>query len=632
MNFLFILLGISLPAINGVIQNSPFTSNGLIFKPVADVYKYKEMRNVMTSIPQSYLKTQQANMATHISDLEELQKRMKNSDSFSAVVVEIKRLADALDEISNLITENSNYTTKTSDFTTKASNLTTKAYNFTTKTERKRRAILPFMGTFIQWAFGNPDEETKEEILELIRMNTVYQQHTDRLVYEHTIFIKSLTESIKMKNRLINDEISNIITTLNSTLSRFNIEANQIELQNELNIYVQVLTLHIVRYKSYQDKLLMHILSEGPIHIDPEIIPLSYLSPVISQMEKDLPHDQMLPFNLIQNKTTIDWYKSIPMQTSIVHKNIVFEFFIPVVARQKRVLLEVISAPFPKEGYLVYIQPQAQYILTNDIYTEISYLAQSDIDSCWKMNANKDFVCPSNLPIFNMLPQNNYCELTLLLQASDVSHNCEFKILPKKDLFVKIHHSDQYYYVLTKEMNFTTRCGKDIEKVSLNGTGFITVNDSCSMYNQFLRIESQSTTKLYKELNVIKNTFVPLALKKSDKNKFIVNNKDLYDMSKEFERLKERLQYNVTFNNLSAAADWKQYYKTAKIHSGINISTSVVIFLIIAICIGFLYEFRANKETTPISVATYIAEERIDQGIPAQKKPLMQESIQIEKQ
>jgi IS1 family transposase len=596
------VLGCWTPTIFGVVKNDPMTSNGLIFKPVADVYKFKEMRNIMTSIPQSYLKLQQGSMATHISDLEELQGKLKNNENFKVVVNEIKKLANSLEEINDMLTGSP---------------------KISLKLARRRRAILPFVGSVIEWAFGNPDDTTKKEMLELMRKLSSNQEATDRVVLNHSIFIRSLTESIKAKNRMVNEEIASIIRNLNSTLSRFNATANEIELQNELNIYTQVLTLYIVRHKSYQDKILMHILSNTPIHIDPEIIPLPYLSPIIVEIEKSLGNDQMLPFNLIPNRTTIDWYKYIPMRTSIVEKNIVFEFFIPVVTRAKKQLLEVISAPFPKGEHLVYIQPQSQYILTNDINTEIAYLTQSNINECWKLNGDKQFVCPSSFPIFNMLPQDNYCELTILLKTHHSSHNCVFKILPKKDLFIKIQKSDQYYYVVNKEMNFTTKCGEKDDMISLNGTGFITINDSCSIYNQFLRIESQSTTGLYKNMNYVQNTFTPIINKNPDKYKFIINDKELNDLNKEFEKIKEKLKYDENFDNLSMTENWAKYQETAKIQSGINISTSIIILFVVLVSIYILGELRDHKKNNrnAISIATYIAEEKIDHEVKPETKP-----------
>lgn len=600
--FIWLVLGCWTPKILGVIRNDPITSNGLIFKPVADVYKFKEMRNIMTSIPQSYLKLQQGSMATHISDLEELQGKVNKNENFKVVVNEIKKLANSLEEINDMLTGSA---------------------KISVKLARRRRAILPFVGSFIEWAFGNPDDTTKKEILEMMHKLSSNQETTDRVVLNHSIFIRSLTESIKAKNRMVDEEIANIIKNLNSTLSRFRSTANEIERQNELNIYTQVLTLHIVRHKSYQDKLLMHILSNTPIHIDPEIIPLSYLSPIIEEIEKSLGNEQMLPFNLIPNRTTIDWYKYIPMRTSIVEKNIVFEFFIPVVTRAKKQLLEVISAPFPKEEHLIYIQPQSKYILTNDINTEIAYLTQSNIDGCWKLNGDKEFVCPSSFPIFNMLPQDNYCELTILLKTQHSSHNCVFKVLPKKDLFIKIQNSDQYYYVVNKEMNFTTKCGEINDVISLKGTGFITINDSCSIYNQFLRIESQSTIGLYKNMNYVQNTFTPIINKTPDKYKFIINDKELNDLSKEFEKIKEKLKYEENFDNLSIAENWAKYQETAQIQSGINISTSIIIFVVVLAGIYILGELHNHKRSngTQVRVATYIAEEKVDHEVKPETKP-----------
>lgn len=134
------------------------------------------MRKIITSIPQSYLKLQQAFIATHISDLNELRKQIKNNENFDVVVFELNRLANSLEEINNMLTEN---------------------FNETKNSARQRRSILPFMGNFIEWFFGNADEDTIKEILEMIRTNSLNLEETDRIVHNHAIFIKSLTDAIK---------------------------------------------------------------------------------------------------------------------------------------------------------------------------------------------------------------------------------------------------------------------------------------------------------------------------------------------------------------------------------------------------------------------------------------------------
>lgn len=185
-----LIIGCCISVTQGMIFDEKISSNGLIFKPVGDIYKFKEMRKIITSIPQSYLSLQQVFMAAHINDLNELRKRVNNNENFDIVVFELNRLANSMEEINNLLTEN---VSEHKDHS------------------RHRRAILPFVGNFIEWIFGKPDEDTVREILEIIRTIAMNAEETDRIVHNHAIFIRSLTDSIKSKNRMIDEEISNII-------------------------------------------------------------------------------------------------------------------------------------------------------------------------------------------------------------------------------------------------------------------------------------------------------------------------------------------------------------------------------------------------------------------------------------
>lgn len=57
---------------------------------------------------------------------------------------------------------------------------------------------------------------------------------------------------------------------------------------NEINALTQALTLVIIRYLNYQNKLLDHILSKNLIHIDPELIPLNDLKDILRDVEKQI--------------------------------------------------------------------------------------------------------------------------------------------------------------------------------------------------------------------------------------------------------------------------------------------------------------------------------------------------------
>lgn len=121
-----------------------------------------------------------------------------------------------------------------------------------------------------------------------------------------------------------------------------------------------------MRYVNYQNKILEHVLANNVIHIDPELVPVSFLESVILEVEKSLRNEQMLPWNLIAKDKKLEWYKSIPMKTFVVSKNIIIEFSIPIISRNKRELYELIPAPMIKDEYLLFIQPASPFIITNE--------------------------------------------------------------------------------------------------------------------------------------------------------------------------------------------------------------------------------------------------------------------------
>jgi hypothetical protein len=596
------LLMAGLPTIYGSVTVEQSAANGLIFKPTSSVFFFNKMWNVMTYISKEKIRYEQYYINDHITQLEHLKLKLNNDKHIQMVLDEILKLGEVINETDGIIL---NHTPK-----------------------REKRAILPFVGSLIEYLFGNPDMDTMKEIIREIEENKQNNIQKDKIIHSNTIFIGRLIETIENKNKNVDKEISAIIKNMNEILAKFNNTISEIETTNGINVLIQSLTLAIIRYKDYQHKLLNHILSGEPIHIDPDLIPLTFLEPILQEIESKLDKDQMLPFAISKREKVIEWYKTIPMRTMVVDENIVFEFIIPVVSRKEKEMLEVIPAPIPKNDHLLYIEPESQYIITDKIRSVIGFMSQQDVDRCWKID-NENIICSPNLPIFNRLPHDNYCELTVLLQSNE-SHNCVFKTLPKQDMFIKIRDTDQYYFVVSNEMFLNTICGKDKGEITLQGTGLLTVNESCSVFNQKLSIDSQSTTNLYKKIKYVTNQFIPIDSKNKVSNKMVITSDELTGLSDNFEQIKEQLKYKGIANALEMQSEIKKYYQNNSIYTGVNIFTTILCIAVIATYLYFVWtgkHFRRRfGQSEGISMNTYYSEEAVDKMVQTDRIPIIKKT------
>lgn len=554
----------------GMVTVEPKASNGLIFKKLGYVYSYEESKRVITTYSGEALRNEQILIDKQIIRLQNL--TQINNASIEPVLVELYRLSETINEINNII------------FGENGTSISNQTHGIFL---RKKRSLFPWGGRIIKWILGNADEYEVRDILDEIEKNRQNNIFTDKIVRNQTIYIEKLLNILEKKNKNVDKEINSIIDQLQAVFNRFSNVSQAIEKQNEINILTQALTLGIMRYRSTQDKILQHVLASDMINIDPELISLSFLESTLSDIEKTLHHEQMLPWSLIKNNRKIEWYKTISMCTFVIEKNIVFEFIVPIISRSKRELYEIIPAPMIRDEYLIYIQPETPYIITNDIKTEIGYLNEMDIEKCIKINGN-EYICSSNLPIFNKKTSENFCELTIFLKTEGESNNCVFKTMPKRDSFIKIKDTEQYYYVAANRIVASTLCKEKPGEIVLEGTGLLTINESCSVFNANFRITSQSVTSVVKQNDYVISSFMPNTITNSKSQKYIMHTDELSDITREFDSIRDKLKNDEIMEEMKIQKEMLSEAKvTSHVHTGVNITITIIcisaIFLIFCI-------------------------------------------------
>jgi hypothetical protein len=562
----------------GMVTVEPKASNGLIFKKLGYVYSYEESKRVITTYSGETLRNEQTVISKQIKQLQNL--TQSNDQSIAPVLSELFSLSETISEINSIIFgENGSVPIQPAE----------------TIVLRKKRSLFPWGGKIVKWILGNADEYEVRDILDEIETNRQNNIFTEKIVRNHTISIEKLLNIMERRSQNVDKEINSIIDQLQTVFSRFNNASQVIDRQNEINTLTQALTLGIIRYRSTQDKILQHVLASDMINIDPELISLSFLENTLFEIEKTLQHQQMLPWSLIKNNRKIEWYKTISMCTFVIDKNIVFEFIIPIISRSKRELYEIIPAPMIRDEYLIYIQPETPYIITNSMKTEIGYLNEADIEKCIKINGN-EYICSSNLPIFNKKTNENYCELTIFLKTEGESNNCVFKTMPKRDSFIKIKDTEQYYYVAANKIVASTLCKDKPGEVVLEGTGLLTINESCSVFSANFRITSQSITNVVKQNDYVISSFMTNTITNGKSHKYIMHTDELSDITKEFDSIRDKLKNEEIIAEMKMQKELLFQAKvTHHVHTGVNISITLIFCIFSVFLVFCIFKIKKPK-------------------------------------
>lgn len=167
-----IILCLAWTQTNGVVLVEKINSNGLMFREMGHAYSYERNWKIITIITKEKFEEEEKFIKNRIIDLRNLQNKYQNKN-IGIVLHEFERLSDIIKEINSVIT-----------------------YEQPT---RHNRWLLPFLGSFAEWAIGNPDEDTLKEIISQIEENRKHQQFSDIIVRNHTMFIGRLMEAIEKR-------------------------------------------------------------------------------------------------------------------------------------------------------------------------------------------------------------------------------------------------------------------------------------------------------------------------------------------------------------------------------------------------------------------------------------------------
>lgn len=503
-----VIFALTITATVAIIDIKPIQTNGLLFEEEGKVYIVEEIWKIFTKMPIKEYLMEPIMLQSRIDQLKMIQEMLKEKsdiENIAMLIDEIQKLVNSIEQLNSII-----YVKRV-----------------------KRNAFFPLIGRGIELFFGNPDEDSMNEIINKLDDLERSNLNTKMMLTNNTMLTTKLIENMEARYNHTQTQFETLVSEIEKNMLMAESEARS----KEIIINTQILILAVIRYNALQNKIIKYLTSNDVMFVDPELFPITSLSPILTEIQDNIDTIRTLPY--ISKNEKILWYKIITMKVEITNEQIIFELTIPVVSRNKKQLFAVYSAPKIGNESLIYIDPQAPFIVTNDIKNEIGYISQSEVDSCIKMR-DDHLLCTTSFAIYNRHTNNNYCELITLLNANETTHNCIIKNVPKRNMIFKIRNTNQYYFVAVDSILAKAQCGKEVINVVLNETGIITVSNGCILYNQNFRISSKSTNTIKKTIHFQASQFLPMKTDIKDEYKIVTSTQDLQALNKEFEEIKEK--------------------------------------------------------------------------------------------
>lgn len=155
-----------------------------------------------------------------------------------------------------------------------------------------------------------------------------------------------------------------------------------------------------------------------------------------------------------------------------------FEIRLPLVDQQTFELLKIFGVPTNKNGTLVAIHPQTEYLAINLHRDEYIPLSSGDIRNCIQPSSDI-FICDNNHAIFSKGSMAASCEVDLFRHKP--TNRCKLNTYKEPIIWQQLHHKNQWIYATTNETDVSIVCGTKIIQYTLQGSGIINLEPSCTL-------------------------------------------------------------------------------------------------------------------------------------------------------
>lgn len=106
------------------------------------------------------------------------------------------------------------------------------------------------------------------------------------------------------------------------------------------------------------------------------------------------------------------------------------------------------------------------------------------------------YLCRIIHPIFNVLSDNNLCEVDLLKHSNTVPPQCNIQSMPNVDLWVQLAHPNKWLFSLKERSIVDAICGTEINSFKLERTGLIEIKSNCYLRSRNLVIHAHNIQEL----------------------------------------------------------------------------------------------------------------------------------------
>lgn len=366
---------------------------------------------------------------------------------------------------------------------------------------RSRRSLMDGGGAVLNYLIGTLDQNYAKNNDDNLAQLKNRQNFQSELLKNHTSILDNTVDLIQKDRNAIDEQVH----MFNKHLQQidFDIDSNELkaDLTQHLAFVSTYTTLIFSRFRDTQISITNLLANTQNYASSVQSLMPTTMSEQIQFMEENLPPNVHLP--KVNNKLDVNLiYKTSDIQSTLIAKQILCEFQIPLLMNIDFQLFQALSIPTKGlEGY-TYVKPEQENMLVSYDRNHITYLTPEELSHCHSLPDAK-FICKDSNPIFNPTTTRFDCERKLLNHVSYMPETCKIKKTIPGQYWIQLS-PNKYLFVLDKPQTVELICSRNISYSKLKNTGIVKIPPKCQIRTDEITLNAETTY-----INIKEESFVP---------------------------------------------------------------------------------------------------------------------------
>lgn len=372
---------------------------------------------------------------------------------------------------------------------------------------RKKRGLIDGVGMVANSLFGVLDQRFADKYhkdIDAIQRNENYlrelaKNQTSIMQLQNDV-LKKNDDNIKLQCKMIERFMEETKTSLG------NIET-EIQIMMATSYYNSAsltASLLLRNLKEIQTMLLNTLTNVYSGHMDVHLISPVSLVKHLEDIAGKLPRTLSLPTKNIREDIK-ELYKLLYVKARITKNYFMFEVHIPLISDEDFTYYRAIAIPFKSESKFKLMQISSEYIAVNFEKNSYISLKNEDFKQCIKRQKD-NFICNTNIPVFNLQNKNAPCEAKLLGHRTTTSP-CDVVNVSCEEAWIKLQESNSWLVVCCGRCELRTVCENDVTSQTITSAAIVTLSQGCVLQSKELTITSHN--QYNSNLNVNYDMHVP---------------------------------------------------------------------------------------------------------------------------